>query len=359
MPGEAQPTVADRLLAWWDVHGRHDLPWQQRRTPSREWISEIMLQQTQVGTVIPYYARFMAQFPSLCDLADASQDQVLHLWSGLGYYARARNLHRAAQLIRDEHNGRFPIDLTRLQALPGIGRSTAGAILSLALGQPHAILDGNVKRVLARHFALAGWPGKASVLRQFWELAERYTPRTQTAAYNQAMMDLGSLVCRRAAPDCGACPLRDSCQALAQGRTGELPSPKPGKALPVRSRQFMAVRNQEGAVLLERRPPAGIWGGLWSLPECPAEQDPAAWCREQFAVEADAIRRLARRRHSFSHFHLDITPVEIRLNNPSNSVMDDGARVWYKLANPDMRGLAAPVSRILDELQPNATGERG
>jgi len=340
-----------KILDWFAREGRKDLPWQGTGDPYAVWVSEIMLQQTQVATVFPYYRRFMVRFPSVCDLPDATEDQVLHLWSGLGYYARARNLHRAARLIRDEYHGHIPREMEGLQSLPGIGRSTAGAILSLALGQSHAILDGNVKRVLARYFAVDGWPGKTAVLKQLWALAERHTSKSHPAAYNQAMMDLGSQVCRRGAPHCPVCPLRESCQALAQGRSGELPSPKPRKSLPIRASQFMIVRNGEGAVLLERRPPAGIWGGLWSLPELLPEQNPVDWCREQLAADADASNKLATRRHTFSHFHLDISPVEMRLNNPSNSVMDEGARVWYKLTDPDVRGMAAPVLRILDELQ--------
>jgi len=341
-----------RVLEWFARAGRKGLPWQGGGDPYPVWVSEIMLQQTQVATVIPYYRRFMQHFPDLLSLADAPRDQVLHHWSGLGYYARARNLHRAAQAIRDEHGGCFPRKLAQLQALPGIGRSTAGAILSLAFGQPHAILDGNVKRVLARHFAVEGWPGQAAVQRQLWALAERHTPDRQAAAYNQAMMDLGSLVCRRARPDCHACPLQGSCQALAEGRVEELPSPRPRRALPRRRSRLLVVRDRAGAVLLEKRPPAGIWGGLWSLPECPADRDPADWCRRHFSLEAGPIRELTHRRHGFSHFHLEIVPLEMRVNNPSNSVMDAAAMVWYNLANPDALGLAAPVSRILAELDP-------
>jgi A/G-specific adenine glycosylase len=347
------------VLAWSALHGRKELPWQQRRDPYAVWVSEIMLQQTQVATVIPYYQRFMARFPSPLALADAQLDEVLHHWSGLGYYARARNLHQAAQIVRDQHDGCLPDRLEPLQLLPGIGRSTAGAILSLAMGQQHAILDGNVKRVLTRYFSVDGWPGKTAVLKQLWSLAEQLTPEKETAAYNQAMMDLGSLICRRGRATCEVCPLMASCQAHAQGRQRELPSSKPKKSLPVRASYLLVIRDRTGAVLLEQRPPTGIWGGLWSLPECPIEREPAAWCEDELALEPVSLVRLAQRRHTFSHFHLDIMPVEIFVNNPSNRVMDDGARVWYNLADPDVRGLAAPVSRILEELQQRSTGESG
>jgi A/G-specific adenine glycosylase len=241
--------------------------------------------------------------------------------------------------------------------LPGIGRSTAGAILSFAWGQPQTILDGNVKRVLARHFAVEGWSGRSAVLKSLWALAESLTPREDTSAYNQAMMDLGAMICQRGPPRCDDCPLQQSCQAHATGRERELPTPKPRKALPVKSSYLLVLRNPQGAVLLERRPPAGIWGGLWSFPECPWEEDPLAWCESRLTYAAVAIQRLETRRHTFTHFHYDLTPVEIRVNNPSNRVMDVGERVWYNLERPDARGLAAPVLRILQELQANPVGE--
>ena len=360
-PGSAQDSLpvegfASRVLAWFEHHGRKDLPWQQRDTYA-VWISEIMLQQTQVTTVIPYYQRFMARFPTLTVLARAELDEVLHHWSGLGYYARARNLHQAACQVQEHYGSRLPEQIDQLQALPGIGRSTAGAILSLVLGQPHPILDGNVKRVLARHFAVEGWPGQVTVLRRLWSLSEQLTPQQDTAAYNQAMMDLGSLLCRRGIPDCAQCPLSGSCQARVQGRQNLLPTSKPSKRLPVKSGYLLILRNPDGEVLLERRPPSGIWGGLWSLPECPADQPPVRWCRETLACDPLSVTPLASRRHTFSHFHFDITPLEIRVNNPNNQVMDADSQVWYKLADPDVRGLAAPVARILDELRQSSTGE--
>lgn len=339
------------ILAWYKSHGRKDLPWQIDRDPYAIWVSEIMLQQTQVVTVIPYYRRFMQRFPNLLELAKAELDEVLHHWSGLGYYARARNLHAAARLVQDRYDGRLPQSLETLQQLPGIGRSTAGAILSFAWGHPNTILDGNVKRVLARHFAIEGWPGRTPVLKRLWELAEALTPSHETAAYNQAMMDLGSLICQRGMPNCVACPVQSSCQAHTLGREREYPAPKPPKALPVKRGYLLVLRDRAGAVLLERRPPAGIWGGLWSFPECSLEDDPLEWCQEKLAYVPAGLLSLPTRRHSFSHFHYDMTPVQIHVNNPSNRVMDVKDRVWYKLNQPDVRGLAAPVQRILDELQ--------
>lgn len=239
---------AARLLRWYDRHGRKDLPWQRARTPYTVWVSEVMLQQTQVATVIPYFERFMARFPDVRTLADAPLDAVLAHWSGLGYYSRARNLHRAAQQIRDRHGGVFPEDMDAIAALPGIGRSTAGAILAQALGQRHAILDGNVKRVLTRHRAIAGWPGQSAVERRLWEIAEAETPHARVADYTQAIMDLGAMVCTRARPRCGACPVADDCAARAAGTVSRYPAPKPRKTLPVRQTRMLLVTNGEGEV---------------------------------------------------------------------------------------------------------------
>lgn len=343
------------VLEWFDQFGRKDLPWQRDVDPYRIWVSEIMLQQTQVATVIPYFERFIASFPDVVQLANASQDAVLHHWSGLGYYARARNLHKAAAVIRDSHAGQFPEDIDQVESLPGIGRSTAGAILSLALGQSHPILDGNVKRVLARCFEVEGWPGKSAVARELWQLSETYTPEKRVAAYNQAMMDLGATVCRRGQPDCAVCPLNRQCMANASGHQRAFPSPRPKKTLPVKQAQMLVVQNGEGAVLLERRPPVGIWGGLWSFPECPASREPADWCREHFAIKAGVLREMPLRRHTFTHFHLDITPLRMYANNPSNAVLDAGDRIWYKTPDSSGLGLAAPVSRIINELEKYST----
>jgi A/G-specific adenine glycosylase len=339
------------MLRWFERNGRKDLPWQRDPTPYRVWISEIMLQQTQVATVIPYYERFMERFPTLQVLADAPQDQVLHLWSGLGYYARARNLHKAARQVRDEHAGRFPSDFEAVQALPGIGRSTAGAILSLSLGQHHPILDGNVKRVLARCFAVEGWPGRSPVQKRLWELAEQQLPAERCGEYNQSLMDLGAGVCTRTAPDCAACPLAALCQALAQGDPEAYPQPRPKRTLPTRPVRMLVLRNPRGEVLMQKRPPTGVWGGLWSFPECPREQSPRDWCREKLGTEGDEVTGPAPFRHTLSHFHMEIESIVIRLDREPSRVMDGDDQVWYKLDVPDSRGLAAPVARILAQLR--------
>jgi A/G-specific adenine glycosylase len=347
VPGD----FAARVLDWSEHGGRRDLPWQRDSTPYRVWVSEIMLQQTQVQTVIPYFERFVGRFPDVVALAEAPLDAVLHLWSGLGYYARARNLHRAARLIRDQHGGRFPTDLEGVAALPGVGRSTAGAILSLALGQRQPILDGNVRRVLARHFGVAGWPGQAAVAQRLWQLAEALTPQERAGHYNQAMMDLGATLCTRARPDCPRCPVAQDCVAHREGRVAEYPGRRPAKALPVRAAQLLVVRDPAGRVLLEQRPPSGVWGGLWSLPQMDLTDDPLTWCCDrEFGDGARVITRWPVRRHTFSHFHLDMHPVEIRLERAGLRALDGDHRVWYNLADPDARGLAAPIRQLLAEL---------
>jgi len=356
--------VAEKLLNWYQQHGRKDLPWQQNRNAYRVWISEIMLQQTQVKTVIPYYEKFMQRFADVRTLADAPQDDVLHHWSGLGYYARARNLHKAAQQIRDEHGGVFPLQFDDVLALPGIGRSTAGAILAQSEGQRHAILDGNVKRVLARFHAIHGWTGQQKVQQQLWGLAEQHTPEKQLADYTQAIMDLGATLCKRAKPDCALCPLNTGCVALATEQVALLPTPKPRKTLPVKTVRMLLLQNNQQQTLLEKRPPTGIWGGLWSLPEMPLTESVSEWCEVNYQLDIGAAKELPVVRHTFSHFHLDITPcvaqVDSSMNNPDQSVMEAQRRVWYKAnqksnsAQPAHKqpvlGLAAPVSQLLNRL---------
>jgi A/G-specific adenine glycosylase len=356
---------AQTVLGWFDRHGRRELPWQRDPTPYRVWVSEIMLQQTRVSVVVPYFERFMERFPRLTDLAAADRDAVLRLWSGLGYYARARNLHRTARIVARKHGGALPREPEALQALPGIGRSTAGAILSLACGQRHPILDGNVKRVLARCFAVSGWPGRSAVLARLWSLSDACTPRKRVAEYNQAMMDLGATLCTRARPACARCPLADDCKALAQGTPTAYPEAKPRKSIPVRETRVLIVLNPAGEILLERRPPAGIWGGLWSLPECAPGLDAQDWCLERFGTLPVRVEKLAARRHSFSHFQLEIEPVSIHLAGPA-SVSDRYGELWHNPQRHVPVGLAAPVSRILREvceaqaqaLQTQELGER-
>lgn len=339
-----------RLLRWFDRHGRKDLPWQDDPTPYRVWVSEVMLQQTQVTTVIPYYLRFMERFPDVSTLAAASLDEVLHHWTGLGYYARARHLHRAAQVIVAQHGGALPADLQALQALPGIGRSTGAAILALSRDEPHAILDGNVKRVLCRYHAVQGWPGTPAVERRLWDLAQAHTPARRAAQYTQAIMDLGATVCTRARPACGGCPLRADCQAHAGGDQGRYPAPRPVRQLPVRTTRFLMLCNEHGEVLLMRRPPAGLWGGLWTFPECPVETSPGQWCLDQLRCAIADVEQWPSFRHTFSHFHLDITPLYARLDGAPDHVMEGGQGVWYNPRRPDERGLAKPVKHLLSRL---------
>lgn len=349
-----QVSFANAVLAWFDQYGRKDLPWQQQRSAYRVWVSEIMLQQTQVATVIPYFESFMKRFPDLSDLADAPLDDVLAHWSGLGYYARARNLHKAAQQVRDEHGGVFPTDFDAVLALPGIGRSTAGAILSLALNQHHAILDGNVKRVLARAFAVDGWPGKTAVADALWQHCERLTPEKRVADFNQAMMDLGAGVCTRARPRCERCPLQQDCLAHAEQRQTDYPGKKPKQKIPVRETQMLLLSNAANEVLLQRRPPSGIWGGLLSLPEVPVDNEVSSWCEKYLGFAVNEHIRWPVTRHTFSHFHLDITPVLVTPVNATNgndhtmSVMEGPEWVWYK-GCVQVGGLPAPVARLLEQ----------
>jgi A/G-specific adenine glycosylase len=340
---------AAAVLAWFRVHGRTDLPWQRDPTPYRVWVSEIMLQQTQVAVVIPYFERFTARFPDVAALAAAEQDDVLHLWSGLGYYARARNLHRAARRIVDQHDGRFPEDIGLLQTLPGIGRSTAGAILSLSLGQRQPILDGNCKRVLARCFAVEGWPGRTAVLAELWRLAELLTPADEVGGYNQAMMDLGATLCTRGSPACARCPLSAGCIARRQGNPAAYPAPKPKRDTPVRTAGFVLALDPAGRLLLERRPPDGIWGGLWVPPQLAAGELPDQWCLNRLGCEPRRLEMLPPRRHTFTHFHLDIQPYAVLLAREPATVADAGGRAWVDPAAPGAIGLPAPMRRLLTE----------
>ncbi|MGM0522050.1 MAG: A/G-specific adenine glycosylase [Pseudomonadota bacterium] len=346
-PGEFQK----RLLAWFDQHGRHDLPWQSPRTPYRVWVSEIMLQQTQVATVIDYFNRFMARFPTLEALALAPQDEVLHLWTGLGYYARARNLHKAAQVALAEHGGELPVESDEaLMALPGIGRSTAGAIIAQSTGKRAVILDGNVKRSLTRLHAVPGWPGKPAVERKLWALADHYTPATRLADYTQAMMDFGATLCKRGQPACAACPFNDVCLALARGEVQHYPESKPKKALPTRQTLMLLLQDAKGRIWLERRPPSGLWGGLWSLPQFDTQQALEDWVdTHAVAPKRKPVRPAFT--HTFSHFRLEISPQPVVCKMLAG-VRENG--VWYDLNDPPELGLAAPVKRLLTQAQAEA-----
>ncbi|WP_044873056.1 A/G-specific adenine glycosylase [Pseudomonas sp. LFM046] len=333
------------VLDWYDRHGRKDLPWQQGITPYRVWVSEIMLQQTQVSTVLGYFDRFMEALPTVQALAAAPEDEVLHLWTGLGYYTRARNLQKTAKKVVAEYGGEFPRDVERLSELPGIGRSTAGAIASLSMGVRAPILDGNVKRVLARYVAQEGYPGEPKVAKQLWDVAERFTPHARVNHYTQAMMDLGATLCTRSKPSCMLCPLQSGCRAHLLGRETAYPAPKPRKALPQKRTLMPLLASRDGAILLYRRPSSGLWGGLWSLPELD-DLDALTPLASQHALRLGERRELPGLTHTFSHFQLAIEPwlVEVQGSAP---VVAEGDWLWYNLATPPRLGLAAPVKKLL------------
>ena len=339
------------IIHWQRVHGRHDLPWQNTRDPYAIWVSEIMLQQTQVTAVIPFYQRFMARFPDLASLAAAEQDSVLQHWSGLGYYARARHLHIAAQTVMAQHGGAFPSEFDAICALPGIGRSTAAAIAAFAFGQRQAILDGNVKRVLARCFGVEGWPGSPAVEKRLWALAESLLPSSGIESYTQGLMDLGATLCRRSNPCCDPCPLRRNCIAQRQGRSGELPAGKPRQSHPQRQ-IIMLLLQDEQRILLEKRPPSGIWGSLWSLPEIAPDADPQQVARLQYGLETEWLPPLPAFRHSFSHFHLQVTPQPLRLLQHLPAAREGGGILWLERKEALAAALPAPVRKLLQRLSP-------
>ncbi len=340
-------TFSARLLRWFDRHGRHDLPWQHPRSAYRVWLAEIMLQQTQVATVIPYYRRFLKHFPSLRSLAAAERDDVLALWSGLGYYARARNLHQAARIVMTAHGGRFPTEFEAVVALPGIGRSTAGAILAQALGQRHPILDGNARRVFSRHAAIRGWPGEPRVARKFWRVADERLPQTRLADYTQALMDLGATVCTARKPACAACPVNGDCVARIQKRVAVLPTRKPRRTRPQRKAHLLLIENSEGAILLERRPPAGIWGGLWCPPML--GKDWRKLCLTRYGLHIEKSRRLPVIQYGFSHYDLDLQPLRVRAQAECRIAEAPGL-AWVKLPPTLNYGLPAPVRKLLQSL---------
>jgi A/G-specific adenine glycosylase len=344
----SESPIAAGLLDWHARQGRHDLPWQSDRTPYRVWVSEIMLQQTQVATVIPYYARFMERFPDVRALADAPSDDVLHLWTGLGYYARARNMHRSAIRVRDDFGGRFPESFDEIASLPGIGRSTAGAILALSLGLRFPILDGNVKRVLARYFGVAGNASERAVSERLWQLADTCTPLGQVAVYTQAIMDLGATVCARRKPLCAYCPLSEGCVARRTGRQHELPSPRPARVRPSREVFMLVAMRVDGSVLLERRPESGVWGGLWCLPEFDDPTAARAYIGLSLQTPQGEPQPLGRVEHAFTHFDLVITPLLTRCAG-SACVMDAARSVWYNTREPARIGLPAPIKALLED----------
>ncbi len=346
---KSEDLIAERLLNWHQSHGRSELPWQSNKTPYRVWLSEIMLQQTQVATVIDYFLRFTGRFPDIHALAAAPIDDVLHLWTGLGYYARARNLHKAAQTVATLYDGEMPNSQEALEALPGIGRSTAAAIRSIAFGEQAAILDGNVKRVLARHYAVAGQPARSATLKTLWSLAEANTPARDPGTYTQAIMDLGATICTPRKPACSACPIADSCRALARNEVDRYPEKKLKKAKPVRQALMFLIVDHRGSCLLERRPESGIWGGLWSPPvrsDDTTLHSLAAELNLNALAETTAIP-LPEFRHTFTHFHLDISPVRLELQSEASGVKESEDLLWYGERDNRPIGLSAAAVKLL------------
>ena len=345
---------APRLLRWFAVHGRHDLPWQRDMTPYRVWVSEVMLQQPQVATVIPYYERFMARFPDVTSLAAAPVDEVLHLWTGLGYYARARNLHACAKVVVADYSGEFPQTLDAMMSLPGIGRSTAGAILSIAAGLRHPILDGNVKRVLARMFGIAGDPSSNAVLESLWSLADRCTPQHEVGAYTQAIMDLGATVCTRSRPACTLCPMNVECVAAREGRQAQLPGSKPKRHRPSREATLLIAHSgdvKEAAVFVERRPATGVWGGLWSPPQFENDAAAMTWCAREVGEPQSDSQALTPIDHAFTHFDLRLRPLRVRCR--PHLALKDGDQLWYDLRDPPKVGLPQPIKQLFERLRAN------
>jgi A/G-specific adenine glycosylase len=335
---------SEQLLEWWDRHGRKDLPWQHPRSAYRVWVAEIMLQQTQVKTVIPYFERFIERFPDVCSLAAAPTDDVLACWSGLGYYARARNLHKTAKICVDEYGGQLPRSPAALAGLPGIGESTANAIYSQAYDQPAVILDGNVKRVLARQFAVEGWPGKPKIHRRLWKIAEDLLPASRGADYTQAVMDLGATLCTRSNPDCGRCPVSATCQAFQTSRVTEFPAKRPGLKIRLKSFRMLVLTDGNGRVLLERRPPAGIWGGLWSLPS----DDNGLPLKERLGIELDSMTPLPALQHQLTHLQMDIQPLFGHADKHPGRVECNQDQRWFGRDEWPALGLPQPVRRLLE-----------
>ncbi len=339
---------ASRIIAWQKQHGRHDLPWQNTRDPYAIWVSEIMLQQTQVAAVIAYYQRFMVRFPTIVSLANATQDEVLQHWSGLGYYSRARNLHSAAQKIVDEFNGVFPQHFDDILSLAGIGRSTAAAVSTFAFDIPQPILDGNVKRVFARHFLIEGWPSTPKIEAQLWQLAEQNMPTFAVVAYTQGLMDLGATLCTRSKPKCAVCPVNISCGAYAENRVATLPTPKPRQLMPQKEITMLILQRGD-EVLLEKRPSRGIWGGLWSLPEISMQEIASEESRTRFGLEVEAYEPFEIINHSFTHFKLAITPQPLQvLKKPKNEAPNT---LWLSIDDAVNAAIPTPVRTILNTIK--------
>lgn len=341
-------TFSDAMIAWYEQHGRKNLPWQLDNSPYHAWLSEVMLQQTQVATVIPYYQRFTEAFPDIHSLANASIDEVLHLWTGLGYYNRARNLHKCAQIISKQYQGKFPNSTEALEALPGIGRSTAGAILSLSMNIPAPILDGNVKRVFCRYQCIEGWSGESKVQKHLWQLAEKLLPQKQVKAYNQSLMDLGANICKRSKPLCEVCPLAPRCQSYASKSQHIFPQSKPRKTLPQKHCHMLLLQKEDGSIYLEQRPAQGLWGGLWSLPEFEDMTAVEQHCRQQ-RLPLKKLKELDSIKHTFSHFHLFIHPVLCHITREPARIANTNS-LWYQ---PQIKkvGLATPIKKLIEQVQ--------
>ena len=337
-----------RIIAWQKRHGRRDLPWQNTRDPYRIWLSEIMLQQTQVATVIPYFARFLEKFPTLRDLARASEDEVLALWSGLGYYSRGRNLLRAAQIVAEKFSGEFPKGMNDILALPGVGQSTAAAISAFAFGERQAILDGNVKRVFARQFGVAGFPGEKKIETKLWSVANEALPKKNIESYTQGLMDLGATVCLRTRPLCLACPVEESCIAKREGRIKELPTPRPRKAVPEKSSTMLIIAHA-GEVLLEKRPPTGVWAGMWCFPELINGASPRDVCRDRYGLETKPLKPWGVLQHGFTHFKLSITPQPITVQKKLARAAEPGV-MWLSIKDALVAAIPKPVRELLIKL---------
>lgn len=337
--------LSNAIIAWQKVHGRHDLPWQHTTDPYTIWVSEIMLQQTQVAAVIGYYAKFIDRFPTIAKLANAEQEEVLQYWSGLGYYSRARNLHNAAQIITDDFAGKFPQAIDDIISLPGIGRSTAAAISTFALDNPQPILDGNVKRVFARYFLIEGWTGTPKIQNKLWTIAERENPSEKAIAYTQGLMDLGATVCTRSKPKCADCPLVKSCKAYAEKQTKNLPTPKPKKAIPQKETTMLIIR-MGNEVLLEKRPQKGIWAGLWSFPEIGMDEIASEVAQKKFGMNGETGEPLDIVNHAFTHYKLAITPQPIQITRSPKSEQKTGT-IWMEVEDAIGAALPTPVRNIL------------
>jgi len=345
-PSPCSADIGEKILVWAQKHGRRNLPWQQEITPYKIWISEVMLQQTQVAKVIPYFQRFLTSFPSPRALAAAAEDDVLAHWSGLGYYSRARNLMQSARIVLECYGGVLPCDLQALQSLPGLGRSTAAAILSIGYEQRAPILDGNVKRILTRLFAVGGWPGKGSVQKRLWAYADAITPDHSPRAFTQAVMDFGATLCMRTEPACHTCPLTSDCEALRQDAVVGFPQSRPARSKPVRAARFLVVKNGEGELLLIRNDIRhGVWCGLWLFPQCHPEDDATAILKSTYGLDAEPIAAIPPFRHTFSHYHLDIHPLVLRVvrRAPMACVVP---QQWCGRRAPLPGGVPTPVQRL-------------